>query len=250
VTHHLVGLAEIAEILGVSKQRVSQLVSSYDDFPLPESELASGRIWSRTAVETWIATHQERRPGRPEGSGRRRARRPTFQRFTDKARRVISKAQEEARFLKHDYIGTEHLLLGLLAVGTGLAYEALTKLELTPDDCRQHIVEITGLGEVAPAGHIAFTARSKKVLELALREAMQLGHNYIGTEHILLAIVREGEGVAAQILAIEELDLHAVRQVVLDTMRSAAQSRPLDNLSARLDEIVARIEKIEKKEDG
>src|SRR3954447_22036488 len=117
--HHLVGMAEIAEILGVSRQRVAQLIETYEDFPKPEVELTSGRVWSRTAIETWIASHPERGPGRPEEGALKRVLVGgfSFERFTDRARASIVKAQEEARLLNHNYIGTEHLLLGLLAIG-------------------------------------------------------------------------------------------------------------------------------------
>jgi ATP-dependent Clp protease ATP-binding subunit ClpA len=123
-----------------------------------------------------------------------------FERFTDRARRVIVLAQEEARLLNHNYIGTEHLLLGLLHEGQGVGALALTSLGVSLEGVRAQVEEIIGQGQSAPTGHIPFTPRSKKVLELSLREAKQLGHNYIGTEHILLGLIREGEGVAAQVL--------------------------------------------------
>jgi ATP-dependent Clp protease ATP-binding subunit ClpC len=124
-----------------------------------------------------------------------------FERFTDRARRVVVLAQDEARRLDHDYIGTEHLLLGLLHEGQGVAAQALDGLGVDLAEVRRRVGEIIGRGQHAPSGHIPFTPRSKKVLELSLREALDLGHDYIGTEHILLGIVREGQGVAAQVLA-------------------------------------------------
>jgi len=123
-----------------------------------------------------------------------------FERFTDRARRVVVLAQEEARMLNHNYIGTEHILLGLIHEGEGVAAKALESLGIALEGVRQQVEEIIGQGQQAPSGHIPFTPRAKKVLELSLREALQLGHNYIGTEHILLGLIREGEGVAAQVL--------------------------------------------------
>ncbi len=123
-----------------------------------------------------------------------------FERFTDRARRVVVLAQEEARMLNHNYIGTEHILLGLIHEGEGVAAKALESLGISLEAVRSQVEEIIGQGQQAPSGHIPFTPRAKKVLELSLREALQLGHNYIGTEHILLGLIREGEGVAAQVL--------------------------------------------------
>jgi ATP-dependent Clp protease ATP-binding subunit ClpC len=123
-----------------------------------------------------------------------------FERFTDRARRVVVLAQEEARLLNHNYIGTEHILLGLIHEGEGVAAKALESLGISLEAVRQQVEEIIGQGGASPSGHIPFTPRAKKVLELSLREALQLGHNYIGTEHILLGLIREGEGVAAQVL--------------------------------------------------
>ena len=123
-----------------------------------------------------------------------------FERFTDRARRVVVLAQEEARMLSHNYIGTEHILLGLIHEGEGVAAKALESLDISLEAVRAQVEEIIGQGQQAPSGHIPFTPRAKKVLELSLREALQLGHSYIGTEHILLGLIREGEGVAAQVL--------------------------------------------------
>ena len=119
-----------------------------------------------------------------------------FERFTDRARRVVVLAQEEARLLNHSYIGTEHILLGLIHEGEGVAAKALESLNISLEAVRAQVEEIIGQGGSSPSGHIPFTPRAKKVLELSLREALQLGHNYIGTEHILLGLIREGEGVA------------------------------------------------------
>ncbi|MGH9031253.1 MAG: Clp protease N-terminal domain-containing protein, partial [Acidimicrobiia bacterium] len=124
-----------------------------------------------------------------------------FERFTDRARRVLVLAQEEARLLDHDYIGTEHILLGIVREGDGVGAKALESIGIPLEAVRAQVQEIVGRGPRAPSGHIPFTARAKTVLELSLREALQLGHNYIGTEHILLGLIREGEGVGAQVLA-------------------------------------------------
>ncbi len=141
-----------------------------------------------------------------------------FERFTDRARRVVVLAQEEARMLNHNYIGTEHILLGLIHEGEGVAAKALESLGIALEGVRAQVEEIIGQGQQSPSGHIPFTPRAKKVLELSLREALQLGHNYIGTEHILLGLIREGEGVAAQVLVKLGADLNRVRQQVLQLL--------------------------------
>ena len=139
-----------------------------------------------------------------------------FERFTDRARRVVVLAQEEARMLNHNYIGTEHILLGLIHEGEGVAAKALEALNISLEGVRAQVEEIIGQGQQAPSGHIPFTPRAKKVLELSLREALQLGH--IGTEHILLGLIREGEGVAAQVLVKLGADLNRVRQQVIQLL--------------------------------
>ena len=141
-----------------------------------------------------------------------------FERFTDRARRVVVLAQEEARMLNHNYIGTEHILLGLIHEGEGVAAKALEGMGISLDGVRGQVEEIIGQGQQAPSGHIPFTPRAKKVLELSLREALQLGHNYIGTEHILLGLIREGEGVAAQVLVKLGADLSRVRNTVIQLL--------------------------------
>ena len=145
-----------------------------------------------------------------------------FERFTDRARRVVVLAQEEARMLNHNYIGTEHILLGLIHEGEGVAAKALESLGISLEAVRAQVEEIIGQGQTAPTGHIPFTPRAKKVLELSLREALQLGHNYIGTEHILLGLIREGEGVAAQVLVKLGADLSRVRQQVIQLLSGYA----------------------------
>jgi ATP-dependent Clp protease ATP-binding subunit ClpC len=149
-----------------------------------------------------------------------------FERFTDRARRVVVLAQEEARMLNHNYIGTEHILLGLIHEGEGVAAKALESLGISLEAVRQQVEEIIGQGQQAPSGHIPFTPRAKKVLELSLREALQLGHNYIGTEHILLGLIREGEGVAAQVLVRLGADLNRVRQQVIQLLHGYQGKEP------------------------
>jgi ATP-dependent Clp protease ATP-binding subunit ClpA len=149
-----------------------------------------------------------------------------FERFTDRARRVVVLAQEEARLLNHDYIGTEHILLGLIHEGDGVAATTLESLGIKLDSVRSQIEEIVGHGKSPPTGHIPFTPRAKRVLELSLRESLELGHRYIGTEHILLGLIREGDGVAAQVLHKLGADLDRVREQVLALMGGAEASPP------------------------
>jgi ATP-dependent Clp protease ATP-binding subunit ClpA len=141
-----------------------------------------------------------------------------FERFTDRSRRVVVLAQEEARMLNHDYIGTEHILLGLIHEGEGVAAQALESLGISLEVVRQQVEEIIGRGQQAPSGEIPYTRRAKKVLELSLRESLQLGHHYIGTEHILLGLIREGDGVAAQVLVELGAELNLVRQRVIQIL--------------------------------
>ena len=150
-----------------------------------------------------------------------------FERFTDRARRVVVLAQEEAKMLNHNYIGTEHILLGLIHEGEGVAAKALESLNISLDAVREQVQDIIGQGQQQPTGHIPFTPRAKKVLELSLREALQLGHNYIGTEHILLGLIREGEGVAAQVLVKLGADLNRVRQQVIQLLSGFQGKEPV-----------------------
>ena len=187
-----------------------------------------------------------------------------FERFTDRARRVVVLAQEEARMLNHNYIGTEHILLGLIHEGEGVAAKALESLGISLEAVRQQVEEIIGQGQQAPSGHIPFTPRAKKVLELSLREALQLGHNYIGTEHILLGLIREGEGVAAQVLVRLGADLNRVRQQVIQLLHGyqgkepahpelwsravgGSERRQLAALQARVSAIESRLPVIEQR---
>src|SRR6201991_2266338 len=145
-----------------------------------------------------------------------------FERFTDRARRVVVLAQEEARMLNHNYIGTEHILLGLIHEGEGVAAKALESLGISLEAVRQQVEEIIGRGQQAPSGHIPFTPRAKKVLDLSLREAKELGPSYIGTEHILLGLIREGDGVAARMLVKLGADLDRTRQQVIQLLHGRA----------------------------
>jgi ATP-dependent Clp protease ATP-binding subunit ClpC len=178
-----------------------------------------------------------------------------FQRFTDRARRVVVLAQHEARTLDHDYIGTEHILLGLIDEGQGVATTALTSMGISLEEMRQAARDSIGRGaQPRESGHIPFTPQAKKVLELSLRESMQLGHDYIGTEHILLALIRE-DGGAAQLLARAGVDLDRARQQVVELLYghreagSAAAPPPTaaDKLTGRLISIVKRLDAIERR---
>ncbi len=184
-----------------------------------------------------------------------------FDRFTDRARRVMVLAQEEARMLNHDYIGTEHILLGLIHEGEGVAAKALESLGISLDAVRQQVEEIIGQGQQAPPGHIPFTPRAKTVLELADRETRALGHAYVGTEHILLGLIREGDGVAAQVLVTLGADPNRVRQQVIQLLRGdqgtdvagagsqrgkRARARLLDDALARIDAVDRRLAAIER----
>ena len=168
-----------------------------------------------------------------------------FEKFTDKARRVVVLAQEEAKLLNHNYIGTEHILLGLIHEGEGVAAKALEALGINLEQVREQVQDIIGQGQQSPSGHIPFTPRAKKVLELSLREALQLGHSYIGTEHLLLGLIREGEGVAAQVLTKLGADTNKVRQQVIqllsgyqgkETVSVGGESQPQAKGSTILDQ--------------
>jgi ATP-dependent Clp protease ATP-binding subunit ClpC len=167
-----------------------------------------------------------------------------FERFTDDARSVVVAAQKEARALKHGRIGTEHVLLGLYSAPTGIAVQALNRLGITADTVREEVLDMVGPGSEAPSGHIPFSPRAKKVLELGLREALQLGHNYIGTDHILLALEREGDGVAAKILA-KHVNMQDLRRTTLSLIKE--NTKPGDGpagptRTSAADEVVAAAE--------
>ena len=180
-----------------------------------------------------------------------------FERFTDRARRVVVLAQEEARMLDHGYIGTEHLLLGLVHEGEGVAAKALEAMGINLEAVREQVETIIGRGEHTESGHIPFTPRAKRVLELSLRESSQLGHNYIGTEHILLGLVREGDGVAAQVLVKLGADLNRVRQQVIQQLHGhpgesrvriarGARRGEVEDVLARIDSMDERLTAIER----
>jgi ATP-dependent Clp protease ATP-binding subunit ClpC len=174
-----------------------------------------------------------------------------FERFTDRARRVVVLAQDEARLLNHDYIGTEHLLLGLIHEGKGVAAQVLEALGISLATVRQQVEDIIGTGQEPPSGHIPFTPRAKKVLELSLREALQLGHDYIGTEHILLGLLREGDGVAAQVLVSLGADLNVVRERVSGVLRGRTAESQLQQsvlriaAASQLDEVLSTLRAID-----
>jgi ATP-dependent Clp protease ATP-binding subunit ClpC len=175
------------------------------------------------------------------------ARRQTMlERFTDRARRVVVLAQEEARRLDHNYIGTEHILLGLIHEGDGVAATALESLGISLDAVRQQVEEIIGRGQQAPSEYIPFTPRAKKVLELSLREALQLGQSYIDTEHILLGLIREGDGVAAQVLVRLGADLNRVREQVIQLLAGYPAEEPGPGVKVRLEMIEQQLTAIER----
>ncbi|OUC92363.1 Clp protease [Streptosporangium minutum] len=183
-----------------------------------------------------------------------------FERFTDRARRVVVLAQEEARRLGHNHIGTEHLLLGLLTEEDGVAGRALRASGIGHRQVRSDVEEIIGQGGEIPPSHIPFTPRAKKVLELSLREALNLHHNYIGTEHILLGLIREGEGVAAQALTKQGARLEAVRAQVITLIGPRGSDRPLTteegfyglgpSTGAKLERIQESLDRIERRLDA
>jgi len=179
-----------------------------------------------------------------------------FERFTDRARGVVVLAEEEARMLNHDWIGTEHLLLGLIREGEGVAAEALESLGIRLQAVRQQVEEIIGQGQQVPSGDIPFTPRSKKVLELSLRESQQLGQRCVGTEHILLGLIRERDGVAAQVLVKLGAELNRVRQQVIQLIsgqqpspgrRPPREDAPVTDVQARLDVVEGRLTALEQR---
>jgi len=250
--HHLVGTAEIAQMLGVTRQRVDRIASTHSDFPAPEAELSAGRIWSREAVESWMARHPERKPGREGGF-------IMFERFTDRARRSIILAQQEARSLGHSYLGCEHLVLGLLREGTGVAGRSLAAHGVTPERAVETLMAIIGPGAAAADGlprPQPFTPRAKYALELTNEIALELGHNYVGTEHVLLGILREGDNVGCRVLIDLNVDPYALRLHVFEMMGFPQPQRapdeapsPDDSLGdaimKRLDQIDARLGSLE-----
>jgi hypothetical protein len=185
-----------------------------------------------------------------------------FERFTDRARRVVVQAQEEARVLSHNFIGTEHLLLGLIHEGEGMGAKALEGLGIGLAAVRQQVEQMISPGEEPPRGHIPFTPQAKRALELSLRESRQLGHTHIGTEHILLGLIREGEGVAAQVLVRMGADLQRARHQVIQLLpgpnpvpsrtvpRGSQQGQVPPHLAARVDALESRLSAIEQRVGG
>jgi prophage maintenance system killer protein len=222
----------------------------YDLDPDPPQALPNlvARIAAGTAGQAeaaaWLADRLLPRPHKEYGmfdrlTGRGKGKKPgLFTRFTKPARQVPVHAQEEARLLNHDYIGTEHILLGLIREGEGIAARSLESCGVSLEAVRAQVEVIVGRGEQSPAGHIPFTPRAKKVLELSLREALQLGHNYIGTEHILLGLIREGEGVAAQILVRLGAPLPKLRRQLQERVKEGPR-RIAERKQLLVDELVS-----------
>jgi predicted DNA-binding transcriptional regulator AlpA len=208
VPHHLLGLTEIAELLGVSRQRVDQLSNTYADFPPPEADLASGRIWSKAAIEGWLATHPERAPGRVEGASIR------FDRLTARTRNVFVHAQTEATALGHSHVGCEHLLLGILMEEETLGAKALGRAGLTLELARASMEPASTT--VVAEGARPFTPRVHRALAETQEAALELGHNYLGTEHLILGILREGDNLAHRILADNGVDPDVVRAALAE----------------------------------
>jgi predicted DNA-binding transcriptional regulator AlpA len=245
MTHHLVGAAEVAGLLGVSRQRVDQLAGGYADFPQPEAELAAGRVWSREAIDGWLATHPERKPGREGG------RTIMFERLTDRAREAFVLAQGEARAFGHSYVGCEHLVLGLAGQPDGVAGRTFAALGLTPAAARTVLGRLVGRGSGKAEGHLPFTPRVRRALELAEQASVELGHDFTGTEHLLLGILREGENVGCRLLIEAGLEPVTVRLKTLELMgfpqpkRSSPTGDWLDQLTERLASIDARLASLE-----
>ena len=239
---HLLGLTEIAELLGVSRQRVDQLSNSYPDFPEPEADLASGRIWSKAAIEGWLAIHPERAPGRVEGVPVR------FDRFTPRAKRVFVHAQAEAAALGHSHVGCEHFLLGILLEDESLGAKALVKAGLTLERARGALQS----GSAAASGTRPFTPRAHRALLETQEAAIGLGHNYIGTEHMVLGILREGENLAVRILGDRGIDPDAVRTALSEVgvptgAQAGAGPVPWEALVEQLSRIESRLVELERR---
>lgn len=245
MTSHLVGLTEIAELLGVSRQRVDQLSKAYTDFPRPEADLASGRVWSKAAIEGWLAMHPERAPGRVEGEPVR------FDRFTPRARAVFTHAQKEAATFNHTHVGCEHLLLGILHETEGLGAKALSRAGLTLDRARGTLQP----GSISFEGARPFTPRAHRALVETHEAALELGHNYIGTEHMVLGILREGENLAVGILKECGIDPVTVRAALTEDVglppeQPSGSLPPWESLRELLGRIESRLERLERRLSG
>lgn len=247
---HLVGTAEIGEMLGVTRQRVAQIVASYSDFPSPEAELSAGRIWTRRSVETWIASHPERRPGRSGGPELR------FERWSQEARQVLLYAQEEARELRHGYLGCEHFLLGLTRIGS--SKRVLERLGASHEEIRKWTLEVVGPGKHKGADTLPWTPRAREAAQLAQEEALEQGRAQVEAEHLFIGILLQAENVACLVLASHGIDLEKLRGSVSQaevTIKARTESRHSlspeseavpDPVLAQLDRIETRLERLER----
>jgi DNA-binding CsgD family transcriptional regulator/predicted DNA-binding transcriptional regulator AlpA len=230
---HLVGVAEIAKMLGVSRQRVDQLIASYPDFPKPEAELSAGRIWSRSAIETWVALHPERGPGVASEE-----RSKLFERFAEDARRVIVAAESEAIAAGHATIEPEHLLAGLLTPASGIALDAMGKAGVTLERVRDAVGEIRRSGD--PKGtHPVFSERTRSVLTAAFRRAHRRGLSSIGSVDVLVALVGQERGTVGGFAR----DEHALRRALVDLGVVGRTVRTVPMLTEREDEVFRLVTK-------
>ena len=239
MSNHLVGVAEICDILGVSRQRVAQIIETYDDFPEPEVEIAAGRVWSRAVVQTWATVHHHRPPGKRVAPG------PDLSRFTARALRSLEEASAAARELGHNFIGTEHLLLALRRVEDGIAAKVLAEADVTTEAITEKILDLIGRGTSPPVDQPPFTPRAMNALIGSVSQALALGHNYVGTEHILLALFSDAEGVASRVLAAVGVSRETVQQRVLALLsgfRVMSESEKRDALRDKVEDLARQID--------
>lgn len=243
----LVGVAEIAEMLGVSRARVTQLAQTYEDFPEPEAELAAGRIWSRTAIESWIRDHPSRPGGRRAATDERST--SFFDRFDDAARESIVLAQEQARLFGHAHIGCEHLLLGLAHEQTGVAGRVLHSVGADPATLTDALQAVAPARPHKTSGHLPFTPRAKRALEASYRESLERDSDVVSTEDILLGMLgTDGVNLAIRLLRDDVgITPKQLRSAILDArpneaVRPAA-SVGLDDVLARLDHVATMMDK-------
>lgn len=237
--HHLVGAAEIATMMGVSKERVRQLMEGFADFPRPEVELTAGRIWSRTAIEEWITTHRVQRPDGEAEVG-------LFKRFTPDAVAVITASREDALALSHDAIGPEHLLVALRAQGDlTIAGRALAGPAGVPlDEYRATLRGVAGTGtkQTDPNAKLPFTSAAQRALKMAMHEASALGSPPVGPEHLLLGILSDTDRIAANLLEALSIRPTTLRQTILRMIQEADQERAIARALAPIVEQLNRIE--------
>lgn len=240
--HHLLGIAEMAALLGVSRQRVDQLSATHVDFPRPEAELAAGRIWSRAAVEGWLAAHGERRPGR---------RVETLDRLTALARRVWSHAGDEARSADHNYLGCEHLIVALAVESEGLAARALRTYGFDARRARTELGRMLTRGRAPGPRDPVPTPRLRRAVAEAVQAAGELGQREVATEHLLLGVLREADNAGCALLSAVGIDLFALR-LKIEQIAGSAQTthaddvgRVLGQIDQRLAEIDTRLERLE-----